>query len=160
MVVDSHVSACLIGCIALCHAVLRRAMPCCAVCCYCRLARIVNCSDCNICIGAVSTLLRIERCERLQLTAAAGQVVVLSCHACCLHLGTHRQPAILGDCRWVGVAETGGLVCTLGPGHISKACGNWLQQCTQLSVPTPVLTHAHARTLSSAPPIPLLCQHT
>jgi len=63
------------------------------------LARIVNCSDCNICLGAVSTLLRIERCERLQLTAAAGQVVVLSCHSCCLHLGTHRQPAILGDCR-------------------------------------------------------------
>lgn len=69
-----------------------------------KLARIVNCSDCNICLGAVSTLLRIERCERLQLTAAAGQVVVLSCHSCCLHLGTHRQPAILGDCRFVKLA--------------------------------------------------------
>lgn len=83
--------------------------------CTCRLARIVNCSDCNICIGAVSTLLRIQRCERLQLTAAAGQVVVLSCHSCCLHLGTHRQPAILGDCRWESAAQgcRGGGSCSL-----------------------------------------------
>jgi TBCC domain-containing protein 1 len=53
-----------------------------------------------VCIGAVGTLLRIDSCERLQLTAAAGQALVVSCHSCCLHLGTPRQPALLGDCRW------------------------------------------------------------
>ncbi|WIA21468.1 hypothetical protein OEZ85_000675 [Tetradesmus obliquus] len=69
-----------------------------------RLARITNCMDCTVCIGAVGTLLRVDSCERLQLTAAAGQVLVVSCHSCCLHLGTPRQPALLGDCRFVKLA--------------------------------------------------------
>ncbi|KAF6253343.1 tubulin binding cofactor C-domain-containing protein [Scenedesmus sp. NREL 46B-D3] len=69
-----------------------------------RLARITNCTDCTVCIGAVGSLLRVDSCERLQLTAAAAQVLVVSCHSCCLHLGTPRQPALLGDCRFVKLA--------------------------------------------------------
>ncbi|KAF8056726.1 tbccd1 [Scenedesmus sp. PABB004] len=65
-----------------------------------RLARITNCTDCTVCLGAVGALLRLDGCERLQLTAAAGQVLAVSCHSCVLHLGTPRPPALLGDCRF------------------------------------------------------------
>jgi hypothetical protein len=66
---------------------------------------ISGCSDCTIVVCAVSTLLRLDACERLTLTAAAGQVTAVSCHSCTLNLGTPRPPALLGDCRFI----------TLGP---------------------------------------------
>ena len=68
-------------------------------------ATIVACTDCTIVLGAVGRLLRLDRCERVTLVAAARRAVVDSAHDCALSLGVNRPPIILGSSRGV----------TLGP---------------------------------------------
>jgi hypothetical protein len=60
---------------------------------------IVACSDCTIVLGAVGRSLRLERCERTHVVAAAARVAALSCHDCVLSLGVRRRPLILGSSR-------------------------------------------------------------
>ena len=65
---------------------------------------IQGCSDCTLVIGAVARVLRLERCERVQLMTAAGRVLVHTCHDCTLYLGTGRPVYLLGDCRFLQLA--------------------------------------------------------
>jgi Tubulin binding cofactor C len=46
---------------------------------------------------------RIERCEGVQLIAAAARIIVSSCHDCILHLGINRAPLLIGDNRFLQV---------------------------------------------------------
>ncbi len=48
---------------------------------------------------------RIARCERVQLIAAAARVVISSCHDCILHLGVNRAPLLIGDNRFLQVTR-------------------------------------------------------
>ena len=47
--------------------------------------------------------MRIERCEGVQLIAAAARIIVSSCHDCILHLGINRAPLLIGDNRFLQV---------------------------------------------------------
>ncbi|KDD74517.1 hypothetical protein H632_c1260p0, partial [Helicosporidium sp. ATCC 50920] len=47
---------------------------------------------------------RVERCERVQVIAAARTVAVNTCHDCILYLGVNRPPVLLGDNRFVQLA--------------------------------------------------------
>jgi TBCC domain-containing protein 1 len=64
-------------------------------------ACIVACSDCTIVLGAVGRCVRLERCERVTLVAAARRAVVDSCHDCTLSLGVNGRPLVLGSSRGV-----------------------------------------------------------
>ncbi len=55
---------------------------------------------------------RIERCERVQLIAAAARVVISSCHDCILHLGVNSAPLLIGDNRFLQVRFLLALLCT------------------------------------------------
>jgi TBCC domain-containing protein 1 len=52
-------------------------------------------------LGAVGRLVRIERCERVQLIAAAARLIVSSCHDCIFYLGVNRAPLLIGDNRFI-----------------------------------------------------------
>lgn len=62
------------------------------------------CTNCMVVLGAVGTSLRIERCERVQVIAAATSTVISTCHDCIFYLGTNRPPIFLGDNRYVQLA--------------------------------------------------------
>ena len=66
-------------------------------------ASITCCSDCTVVVGAVGRMLRVERCERLQLIAACVRICISSCHDCVFYLGVNRPPLMLGDNRFVQV---------------------------------------------------------
>ena len=52
-------------------------------------------------LGAVGRLVRIERCERVQLITAASRLIVSSCHDCIFYLGVNRAPLLIGDNRFI-----------------------------------------------------------
>ncbi len=66
-------------------------------------ASITCCSDCTVVVGAVGRMLRVERCERLQLIAGCVRICISSCHDCVFYLGVNRPPLMLGDNRFVQV---------------------------------------------------------
>ena len=66
-------------------------------------ASITCCSDCTVVVGAVGRMLRVERCERLQLIAGCVRICISSCHDCVFYLGVNRAPLMLGDNRFVQV---------------------------------------------------------
>lgn len=66
-------------------------------------ASITCCSDCTVVVGAVGRMLRVERCERLQLIAGCARVCISSCHESVFYLGVNRPPLLLGDNRFVQV---------------------------------------------------------
>ena len=66
-------------------------------------ASITCCSDCTVVVGAVGKMLRVERCERLQLIAGCVRVCISSCHESVFYLGVNRPPLLLGDNRFVQV---------------------------------------------------------
>ncbi|EFJ44041.1 hypothetical protein VOLCADRAFT_121354 [Volvox carteri f. nagariensis] len=57
-------------------------------------AFISGCSDCTIVVGAVGRLLRVERCDKVQVIAATNRLLVASCHECCFNVGTPRGPVL------------------------------------------------------------------
>ena len=69
-------------------------------------ASITCCSDCTVVVGAVGRMLRVERCERLQLIAGCIRICISSCHDCVFYLGVNRPPLLLGDNRFVQVGCT------------------------------------------------------
>ena len=72
---------------------------------WCRMqfASVFACSDCTVVIGAVGRMVRLERCERVQLICAAARIIVSSCHDCILHLAVNRAPLLIGDNRFLQV---------------------------------------------------------
>ncbi|GIL89591.1 hypothetical protein Vretimale_1845 [Volvox reticuliferus] len=64
-------------------------------------AFISGCSDCTIVVGAVGRLLRVERCDKVQVIAATNRLLVSSCHECAFNVGTPRPPALIGDNRFL-----------------------------------------------------------
>jgi len=52
-------------------------------------------------VGAVGRLLRVERCERLQLVAAATRICIATCHDCVFYVGVNRPPLLIGDNRFL-----------------------------------------------------------
>lgn len=66
-------------------------------------ASVTCCSDCTVVVGAVGRMLRVERCERLQLIAGCVRICISSCHDCVFYLGVNRPPLLLGDNRFVQV---------------------------------------------------------
>lgn len=54
-------------------------------------------------VGAVGRVLKVERCERVQLVAAAVRLYIGSCHDCVFYLGVNRPPLLLGDNRFLQV---------------------------------------------------------
>ena len=58
-------------------------------------------------VGAVSRVLKVERCERVQLVAAAVRLYIASCHDCVFYLGVNRAPLLLGDNRFLQVRSPG-----------------------------------------------------
>ncbi|GAX83934.1 hypothetical protein CEUSTIGMA_g11358.t1 [Chlamydomonas eustigma] len=65
---------------------------------------ISGCSDCTIVMGAVGTLLRLDRCDKLQVIAACNRMLASSCHDCSLYLGIQRPPVLMGDNRFLRLA--------------------------------------------------------
>jgi hypothetical protein len=61
----------------------------------------------QIMVGAVSRVLKVERCERVQLVAAAVRLYIASCHDCVFYLGVNRAPLLLGDNRFLQVRSLG-----------------------------------------------------
>ncbi len=52
-------------------------------------------------LGAVGRVVRMERCERVQLITAAARLIVSSCHDCILYLGVNHAPLLIGDNRFI-----------------------------------------------------------
>lgn len=69
-----------------------------------QFASVFACSDCTVVLGAAGRMVRIERCERVQLIAAAARVIISSCHDCILHLGVNSAPLLIGDNRFLQLA--------------------------------------------------------
>lgn len=67
-------------------------------------ATITCCTDCIVVLGAVGKAVRVERCERIQVIAAACSVTVNTCHDCIFYLGVNRPPLLLGDNRFLQFA--------------------------------------------------------
>jgi hypothetical protein len=57
----------------------------------------------QIMVGAVGRVLKVERCERVQLVASAVRLSIASCHDCVFYLGVNRPPLLLGDNRFLQV---------------------------------------------------------
>lgn len=57
----------------------------------------------QVMIGAVGRVLKVERCERVQLVASAVRLSIASCHDCVFYLGVNRPPLLLGDNRFLQV---------------------------------------------------------
>ena len=51
-------------------------------------------------------MLKVERCERVQLVASAVRLSIASCHDCVFYLGVNRPPLLLGDNRFLQVLPT------------------------------------------------------
>lgn len=66
-------------------------------------ASINCCSDCTVVVGAVGRMLKVERCERLQLIAGCARICISSCHESVFYLGVNQPPLLLGDNRFVQV---------------------------------------------------------
>ncbi len=69
-------------------------------------------------LGAVGRLVRVERCERVQLITAAARLVVSSCHDCIFYLGVNRAPLLTGDNRFIQVGRGESESYTLGNGSV------------------------------------------
>mmetsp|Transcript_707 Transcript_707/g.2084 ORF Transcript_707/g.2084 Transcript_707/m.2084 type:complete len:651 (+) Transcript_707:360-2312(+) len=69
-----------------------------------QFASVFACSDCTVVIGAVGRMVRLERCERVQLICAAARIIISSCHDCILHLAVNRAPLLIGDNRFLQLA--------------------------------------------------------
>lgn len=69
-----------------------------------RHALIACCTDCLVVVGAVGGMLRLERCERVQVISATAAVTINTCHDCILNLGVTRDPILTGDNRFVQLA--------------------------------------------------------
>lgn len=69
-----------------------------------QFASIFACSDCTVVLGAVGRMVRLERCERVQLICAAARLIISSCHDCILHLAINRSPLLIGDNRFLQLA--------------------------------------------------------
>ncbi|KAK9824118.1 hypothetical protein WJX72_007884 [[Myrmecia] bisecta] len=67
-------------------------------------ASVCCCSDCTVVLGAVGRMLRVERCERLQLIASCVRICISACHDCVLYLGVNHPPLLLGDNRFLQMA--------------------------------------------------------
>lgn len=65
-----------------------------------------SCGPAGQVVGAVGRLLRVERCERLQLVAATTRICIATCHDCVFYLGVNRPPLLIGDNRFLQ-ARTG-----------------------------------------------------
>jgi len=87
-------------------------------------ASITCCSDCTVVVGAVGRMLRVERCERLQLIAGCVRICISSCHDCVFYLGVNRPPLMLGDNRFVQVTH---LACFDTAGV--HDCATWHADC-------------------------------
>ncbi|KAK9916762.1 hypothetical protein WJX75_006671 [Coccomyxa subellipsoidea] len=83
-------------------------------------AKIAACSDCTIMVGAVGRVLKVERCERVQLVASAVRLSIASCHDCVFYLGVNRPPLLLGDNRFLQMAPYNTQYERL-PVHMAKA---------------------------------------
>ncbi|CAL8467086.1 g6622 [Coccomyxa elongata] len=83
-------------------------------------AKIAGCSDCTVMIGAVGRVLKVERCERVQLVASAVRLSIASCHDCVFYLGVNRPPLLLGDNRFLQMAPYNTQYERL-PVHMAKA---------------------------------------
>ncbi|KXZ53345.1 hypothetical protein GPECTOR_7g1240 [Gonium pectorale] len=64
-------------------------------------ALVSGCSDCTVVLGAVGRLLRVERCDKVQVIAATGRLLVSACHDCSFNVGTPRPPCLIGDNRFI-----------------------------------------------------------
>lgn len=84
-----------------------------------RYALVSCCTDCTIVLGAVGGMLRIEKCERLQLVATAVRIIVSTCHDCVLQLGVNHAPLLLGDNRFLQVRSSG-LRLRRGGGYLKE----------------------------------------
>jgi hypothetical protein len=51
-------------------------------------------------------MLRVEKCERLQLIAASVRICISSCHDCIFYLGVNRPPLLIGDNRFIQVGHS------------------------------------------------------
>lgn len=58
----------------------------------------------QVMIGAVGRVLKVERCERVQLVSSAVRLSIASCHDCVFYLGVNRPPLLLGDNRFLQVS--------------------------------------------------------
>lgn len=77
-----------------------------------QFASVFACSDCTVVIGAVGRVVRLERCERVQLICAAARIIISSCHDCILHLAVNRTPLLIGDNRFLQVCHLHTFRCT------------------------------------------------
>ncbi|PNH12003.1 TBCC domain-containing protein 1 [Tetrabaena socialis] len=64
-------------------------------------AIVSGCSDCTIVVGAVGRLLRVERCDKVQVIAATNRLLVSACHECAFNVGCPRPPLLIGDNRFL-----------------------------------------------------------
>ncbi len=62
-------------------------------------------------LGAVGRVVRMERCERVQLITAAARLIVSSCHDCILYLGVNHAPLLIGDNRFIQARASLALAC-------------------------------------------------
>lgn len=69
-----------------------------------RRCMVSGCGECTIVLGAVGGMLRVERCEKTQLIAAASACCIGSCHDCTLYLGVNKAPYLIGDNRFITLA--------------------------------------------------------
>jgi len=65
---------------------------------------IFGCSDSTVVLGAVGQIVRIERCEKLQLFVACRRAMISTCHDCTFHLAVNRPPCLIGDNRFIQLA--------------------------------------------------------
>ena len=62
-------------------------------------ASIVGCTDCVVVVGAASRAVRVERCRRVTVIAAARRLRVRAARDCVFHLAVAERPVFLGECR-------------------------------------------------------------
>lgn len=64
-------------------------------------ALVSGCSDCTFVLGAVGRIVRVERCDKVQVIAATNRLLVSSCHECSFNVGVPRPPCLFGDNRFL-----------------------------------------------------------
>lgn len=55
-------------------------------------------------VGAVGRLLRVDKCDRVQIIAATNRLLISNCHECTLAVGTPTPPLLVGDNRFLRLA--------------------------------------------------------
>ena len=101
-------------------------------------ASITCCSDCTVVVGAVGRMLRVERCERLQLIAGCVRICISSCHDCVFYLGVNRAPLMLGDNRFVQVTYQPVLPVSTQQGFMTALHGMLTTSCVPVQSIMPV----------------------